>query len=150
MLGSRTGADGAVQEAWIRLSRSGASGAENLAGWLTTVVARVCLYMLQSRKSRREEPVGTEMPDPAASRDDGRNPEHEALLADSIGLALLVVLETLGPAERVAFVLHDMFDVPYDEIAPIVGRSAVATRQLARQGVPSQAARRAGATQRSR
>jgi RNA polymerase sigma factor (sigma-70 family) len=131
MLGSRSEADDAVQEAWLRLSRAGTGGVENLAGWLTTIVARVCLNMLQSRKSRREEPIGADTPGRVASRKDGLDPEHEALLADSVGLALLVVLDMLGPAERVAFVLHDMFDVPYDEIAPIVGRSAVATRQLA-------------------
>ena len=131
MLGSRTEADDAVQEAWLRLSRSGTSGVENLRGWLTTVVARVCLDMLRSRKSRRERPLGADVPEQIASREDGIDPEHEALLADSVGLALLVVLETLTPAERVAFVLHDMFDLPFDEIAPIVGRSPAAARQLA-------------------
>src|SRR5712692_2759020 len=125
MLGSMSEADDAVQEAWLRVSRSGTSGVENLGGWLTTVVARVCLDLLRSRKSRREEPLGVHMQDPIA------NPEHEALLADSVGLALLVVLETLAPAERLAFVLHDMFAVPFDEIAPIVGRSPAAARQLA-------------------
>jgi RNA polymerase sigma factor (sigma-70 family) len=125
MLGSLSEADDAVQEAWLRVSRSGTSGVENLGGWLTTVVARVCLDQLRSRKSRREEPLGAQMTDPIA------NPEHEALLADSVGLALLVVLETLAPAERLAFVLHDMFAVPFDEIAPIVGRSPAAARQLA-------------------
>ena len=128
MLGSPSEADDAVQESWLRLSRSGATGVENLGGWLTTVVARVCLDMLRSRKSRREEPLDT---NPLASREDATDPEHEAVLADSVGLALLVVLETLAPAERVAFVLHDMFDLPFDEIARIVGRSAAATRQLA-------------------
>src|SRR2546422_482952 len=131
MLGSRTDADDAVQEAWIRLSRADTSGVENLGGWLTTVVARVCLDMLRSRKVRREEPLGAHVPEPTVSREDALDPEHEALLADSVGLALLVVLETLAPAERVAFVLHDMFDLPFDEIAPIVGRSATAARQLA-------------------
>jgi RNA polymerase sigma factor (sigma-70 family) len=120
MLGSLSEADDAVQEAWLRLSRSDTSGVENLGGWLTTVVARVCLNMLRSRKSRREEPFGVHMPDPVVSREDGADPEYEALLADSVGLALLVVLETLSPAERLAFVLHDMFAVPFDEIAPMV------------------------------
>ncbi len=131
MLGSPSEADDAVQEAWLRLSRADASSVENLGGWLTTVVARVCLDMLRSRKSRREEPLGAHTPEPIVSREDGIDPEHEALLADSVGLALLVVLETLAPAERVAFVLHDMFAVPFDEIAPIVGRSPAAARQLA-------------------
>jgi RNA polymerase sigma-70 factor, ECF subfamily len=131
MLGSLSEADDAVQEAWLRLSRSDTSGVENLGGWLTTVVARVCLNMLRSRKSRREEPLGVHMPDPVVSREDGADPEYEALLADSVGLALLVVLETLSPAERLAFVLHDMFAVPFDEIAPMVGRSPTAARQLA-------------------
>jgi RNA polymerase sigma factor (sigma-70 family) len=131
MLGSLSEADDAVQDAWLRLSRSGASGVENLGGWLTTVVARVCLDMLRVRKSRREEPLDAHVPDPIVSREDRLDPEHEALLADSVGLALLVVLETLAPAERLAFVLHDMFDVPFDEIAPIVGRSPTAARQLA-------------------
>jgi RNA polymerase sigma factor (sigma-70 family) len=131
MLGSVSEADDAVQEAWLRLSRSDPSGIENLGGWLTTVVARVCLDMLRSRKSRREEPLGPHVPEPIVSGEDGLDPEHEVLLADSVGLALLVVLETLGPAERLAFVLHDMFALPYDEIAPIVGRSPTATRKLA-------------------
>jgi len=139
MLGSPSEADDAVQEAWLRLSRSETSGVENLGGWLTTIVARVCLDMLRSRKSRREEsleeslgqPPGTPVPEPIVSREDGIDPEHEALLADSVGLALLVVLETLSPVERLAFVLHDTFAVPFDEIAPIVGRSPAATRQLA-------------------
>jgi RNA polymerase sigma factor (sigma-70 family) len=131
MLGSRDEADDAVQETWLRLSRSGASGVDNLGGWLTTVVARVCLDMLRSRKSRREEPWGDLVSEPITSREDGTDPEHEALLADSVGLAMLVVLETLAPAERVAFVLHDMFAVPFDEIAPIVARSPAAARQLA-------------------
>src|SRR5919197_5150172 len=131
MLGSLSEADDAVQEAWLRLSRQDAGSIENLGGWLTTVVARVCLNMLKARGVRREEPVGVHVPDPVVSPEDGVDPEHEALLADSVGLALLVVLETLEPAERLAFVLHDMFAVPFDEIAPIVGRSSAATRQLA-------------------
>jgi RNA polymerase sigma factor (sigma-70 family) len=131
MLGSLSEADDAVQEAWLRLNRADTSGVENLGGWLTTVVARMCLDMLRSRKSRREEPLGTHASQPMMSREDGIDPEHEVLLADSVGLALLVVLETLTPAERVAFVLHDMFDLPFDEIAPIVGRSPIAARQLA-------------------
>ena len=131
MLGSLSEADDAVQEAWLRLSRTDTSEVENLGGWLTTVVARVSLNMLRSRKSRREEPLGVHMPEPIVDRADGTDPEHEALLADSVGLALLVVLETLSPAERLAFVLHDMFAVPFDEIAPIVDRSPEAARQLA-------------------
>ncbi|MGH8983687.1 MAG: RNA polymerase sigma factor SigJ [Acidimicrobiia bacterium] len=131
MLGSLNEADDAVQEAWLRLSRSDTSSVENLGGWLTTGVARVCLDMLRSRTSRREEPLSAHVPDPIVSREDAIDPEHEALLADSVGLALLVVLETLAPAERLAFVLHDMFAVPFDEIAPIVGRSPDAARQLA-------------------
>jgi RNA polymerase sigma factor (sigma-70 family) len=131
MLGSVNEADDAVQEAWLRLDRSGSGEIENLRAWLTTVVARVCLDALRSRKSRREEPLGPHMPEPIVSRADGVDPEHEALLADSVGLALLVVLETLQPAERLAFVLHDMFAVPFEEIAPIVGRSPTAARQLA-------------------
>jgi len=129
MLGSMSEADDAVQEAWLRLSRSDTSGVENLGGWLTTVVGRVCLDMLRSRKSRREGDL--RLPEPIVSREGGIDPEHEALLADSVGLALLVVLETLTPAERLAFVLHDTFAVPFDEIAPIVGRSPAASRQLA-------------------
>jgi RNA polymerase sigma-70 factor, ECF subfamily len=128
MLGARSEVDDAVQEAWLRLSRADTAGVENLSGWLTTVVARVCLDMLRSRKSRREEPFGPHVPDPAV---DHENLEREALLADSVGAALLVVLETLAPAERLAFVLHDMFAVPFDQIAPIVERSPAATRQLA-------------------
>jgi len=131
MLGSVNEADDAVQESWLRLSRSDTSGIENLGGWLTTVVARVCLDMLRSRESRHEEPLDEHIPDPIASREEEIDPEHEALLADSVGLALLVVLNTLNPAERLAFVLHDLFAVPFDEIAPIVGRSPTATRQLA-------------------
>ena len=131
MLGSLSEADDAVQEAWLRLSRTDTSRVENLDGWLTTVVARVSLNMLRSRKVRREEPLGVHMPDPIVDRADGTDPEHEALLADSVGLALLVVLETLSPAERLAFVLHDIFAVPFDEIARIVDRSPDAARQLA-------------------
>jgi len=131
MLGSLSEADDAVQESWLRLSRSGTDGVENLGGWLTTVVARICLDMLRSRKSRHEESLDARLPDPIASRESGTDPEHEALLADSVGLALLVVLETLAPAERLAFVLHDMFAVPFEEIAPIVGRTPAAARQLA-------------------
>jgi RNA polymerase sigma factor (sigma-70 family) len=131
MLGSRSEADDAVQEAWLRLSRSDTSAVENLGGWLTTVVARVCLNMLRSRRSRREEAFGPHVPEPIVSRGNEVDPEHEALLADSVGLALLVVLDTLAPAERLAFVLHDMFAVPFDEIAPIVGRSPATARQLA-------------------
>jgi RNA polymerase sigma factor (sigma-70 family) len=131
MLGSLSEADDAVQETWLRLSRVDADEVENLGGWLTTVVARVSLNMLRSRRSRREEPLGVRMPEPIVDRADGPDPEHEALLADSVGLALLVVLETLNPAERLAFVLHDMFAVPFDEIAPIVDRSPEAARQLA-------------------
>src|SRR5215203_3930463 len=136
MLGSMSEADDAVQEAWLRLGRSDTSEVENLGGWLTTVVGRVCLDMLRSRRSRREEPlgepqVGVHVPEPIVSRADGIGPEHEALLADSVGLALVVVLETLAPAERLAFVLHDLYSVPFEEIAPIVGRSPSAARQLA-------------------
>jgi RNA polymerase sigma-70 factor (ECF subfamily) len=131
MLGSLSEADDAVQEAWLRLSRADSSGVENLGGWLTTIVARVSLDMLRSRTSRREEPLDAHRPDPVASRDQGIDPEHEALQADSVGLAMLVVLETLAPAERLAFVLHDMFAVPFDEIAAIVERSPAAARQLA-------------------
>jgi RNA polymerase sigma factor (sigma-70 family) len=131
MLGSVSEADDAVQEAWLRLSRTDASQVENLSGWLTTVVARVSLNILRSRKVRREDPLGVHVPEPILDREDGINPEHEALLADSVGLALLVVLETLSPPERLAFVLHDMFGVHFDEIAPIVERSPAATRQLA-------------------
>ena len=131
MLGSLGEAEDAVQEAWLRLSRQDASGIDNLGGWLTTVVARVCLNMLQSRKIRHEEPLDAHVPDPIVSAEGGIDPEQQALLADSVGLALLVVLDTLAPAERLAFVLHDMFDVPFDQIAPIVGRSPDAARQLA-------------------
>ena len=131
MLGSPSEADDAVQEAWLRLSRSDTGAIENLGGWLTTVVARVCLNMLSARSSRREEPLGVHLPDPAGGPEDGIDPEREALLADSVGLALLVVLDALTPAERLAFVLHDLFAVPFDEIAAILGRSPAATRQLA-------------------
>src|SRR4030095_11881436 len=130
MLGSSSEVDDAVQEAWLRLSRTDATGIDNLGGWLTTVVARVCLDMLRSRKSQREEPFTPDARRPVATGTIGSSPEHEALLADSVGLALLVVLDRLTPAERLAFVLHDMFAVPFEEIAPIVGRSAEATRQL--------------------
>jgi len=131
MLGSASEADDAVQEAWLRLSRSDMSTVENLGGWLTTVVARVCLDMLRSRKSRREQPLEPPFPEPVGGRVGGNDPEREALLADSVGPALLMVLETLAPAERLAFVLHDMFGVPFDEIASILGRSPTAARQLA-------------------
>ncbi len=131
MLGSLSDADDAVQEAWLRLSRADTSGVENLGGWLTTVVARVCLNMLRSRKSRREDSVDARVPDPIVSREEWLDPQDDAVLADSVGVALLVVLETLTPAERLAFVLHDMFAVPFDEIAPMLGRSPTATRQLA-------------------
>ena len=131
MLGSFAEAEDAVQEAWLRLSRSDAGAVDNLGGWLTTIVARVCLNVLRSRHTRREEPMGVHVPDPVISRADGASPEDEVLLADSVGLALQVVLETLAPAERLAFVLHDMFDLPFDEIAPMVGRSPATARQLA-------------------
>src|SRR5437773_1160446 len=131
MLGSISEADDAVQDAWLRLSRAETSEVENLRGWLTTIVARVALNMLRSRRTRREQPLDMRVPDPIVDPADGTDPEHEALLADSVGLALLVVLETLAPAERLAFVLHDMFAVPFEEIAPIVDRSPEATRQLA-------------------
>ena len=131
MLGSLSEADDAVQDAWIRLSRADRSEVENLGAWLTTVVARVALNMLRSRKTRREQPLDVHVPDPIIDSADGTDPEHEALLADSVGLALLVVLETLTPAERLAFVLHDMFAVPFEQIATIVERSPDATRQLA-------------------
>jgi RNA polymerase sigma factor (sigma-70 family) len=132
MLGSISEADDAVQEAWIRLSRADASNVENLRGWLTTVVGRIALNLLRSRKTRREAPLsGHLVPDPVVSREDESDPEHEALVGDSVGLALLVVLDTLSPAERIAFVLHDVFGMPFDEISPIVERSSAATRQLA-------------------
>jgi RNA polymerase sigma-70 factor (ECF subfamily) len=131
MLGSQSEAEDAVQETWLRLSRTDDTGIENLGGWLTTVVARVCLDMLRSRKSRREEPWDTELPEPAVEEQGGANPEREMVLADTIGIALLVVLEKLEPAERIAFVLHDMFDLPFEEIARVVERSPAAARQLA-------------------
>src|SRR5438105_11489106 len=131
MLGSVSEAEDAVQEAWLRLNRSDADGLANIGGWLTTVVGRVCLDMLRARRSRREDYAGSWLPEPIVTIDPDADPEQEALLADSVGLALLVVLETLTPAERLAFVLHDMFDVPFDELAPIVGRTPAATRQLA-------------------
>jgi RNA polymerase sigma factor (sigma-70 family) len=131
MLGSVSEADDAVQEAWLRFSRADTSSVENLAGWLTTVVARVCLDILRSRESRREDPLDVHVPDPIISHESGVDPEHEALLADSVGLALLVVLETLTPAERLAFVLHDMFAVPFGEIGLMIERSPAAARQLA-------------------
>ena len=131
MLGSRSEADDAVQEAWLRLSRADTSDVENLSGWLTTVVARVCLDLLRSRKSRRETSLESEASEPIAGPESGHDQERDALLADSVGVAMLVVLETLAPAERVAFVLHDLFDLRFDEIAPIVGRTPTAARQLA-------------------
>jgi RNA polymerase sigma factor (sigma-70 family) len=131
MLGSVTEAEDAVQEAWLRLSRADADTVTNLGGWLTTVVGRVCLDMLRTRRSRREDYVGTWLPEPIVSADDETDPEQQAVLADSVGLALLVVLETLTPAERLAFVLHDMFGVPFEEVAPIVDRTPAAARQLA-------------------
>jgi RNA polymerase sigma-70 factor (ECF subfamily) len=131
MLGSVTEADDAIQESWLRLSRSDPSGIENLRGWLTTVIGRVCIGMLRSRAGRREDPLHTHVPDPIVRAVDSGDPEDEALVVDSVGLALLVVLDVLSPAERVAFVLHDMFGVPFDDIAPIVGRSHAAARQLA-------------------
>jgi RNA polymerase sigma-70 factor (ECF subfamily) len=131
MLGSVSEAEDALQEAWVRLSRADSDAVENLGGWLTTVVGRVCLDMLRARRSRREDYVGTWLPEPIVAEGEGGDPAYEAVLADSVGLALFVVLETLTPAERLAFVLHDMFAVPFDEIAPIVDRSPTATRQLA-------------------
>jgi RNA polymerase sigma factor (sigma-70 family) len=131
MLGSMSEAEDAVQEAWLRLDRAETSGVENLAGWLTTVVARVCLNMLRTRESRREESLEVRLPDPIIDRDGDDDPERAAVLADSVGLALLVVLDTLTPAERLAFVLHDMFAVPFEEIAPMIERSPAAARQLA-------------------
>jgi RNA polymerase sigma-70 factor (ECF subfamily) len=131
MLGSASEADDAVQEAWLRLSRADTSDVENLRAWLTTVVGRICLNMLRSRRTRRESSLETHVPDPIVSPENGIDPEQEALLGDAVGLALLVVLDSLTPAERVAFVMHDVFAMPFDEIAPIVGRTPVATRQLA-------------------
>ncbi len=136
MLGSLSEAEDAVQESWVRLNRADGEAIDNLGSWLTTVVARVCLDMLRARRARREDYVGTWLPEPVvALRDDAdADPEREALLADAVGLALLIVLDKLGPAERVSFVLHDMFGIPFDEIAPIVGRSPAAARQLASRG----------------
>jgi RNA polymerase sigma factor (sigma-70 family) len=134
MLGSLSEADDAVQDAWLRVSRADTSSVENLAGWLTTVVARVCLNVLRTRESRREEPLDVHVPDPIVGHESRGDPEQEALLADSVGLALLVVLESLTPAERLAFVLHDMFAVPFEEIAPMIERSPAAARQLASRG----------------
>jgi RNA polymerase sigma factor (sigma-70 family) len=131
MLGSVSEADDAVQEAWLRLSRSGDTAIDNVGGWLTTVVGRVCIDMLRARRSRREDLVGTWLPEPVVTVDDHADPEQETLLADSVGLALLVVLETLTPSERLAFVLHDTFGVPFDEIAPMIDRTPAAARQLA-------------------
>jgi RNA polymerase sigma-70 factor (ECF subfamily) len=131
MLGSLSEADDAVQDAWVRVSQAGADGVDNLGGWLTTIVARVCLNMLRARNTRREESLDLHLPDPIISREGDLQPEAEAVLADSVGLALQVVLDTLNPAERLAFVLHDMFDLPFDEIGPMVGRSPDAARQLA-------------------
>jgi RNA polymerase sigma factor (sigma-70 family) len=131
MLGSLTDADDAVQDAWERVSRAGANEVENLKGWLTRIVARVCLNMLRSRNTRREESLETCVPDPIVSPEGGLDPEEEALLADSVGLALQIVIDTLAPPERLAFVLHDMFDLPFEEIGPMVGRTPQATRQLA-------------------
>jgi RNA polymerase sigma-70 factor (ECF subfamily) len=133
MLGSGAEADDALQEAWLRLSRSDTSAVQNMGGWLTTIVARVCLDLLRSRRARREQPAGEHLPEPVrdGSAADQADPEQQALLADSVGLALLVVLDALTPAERLTFVLHDMFDVPFDQIAPIIDRSPAAARQLA-------------------
>ncbi len=131
LLGSLAEADDAVQEAWLRVSRAGARDVDNMGGWLTTVVARVALNMLRSRQVRREQSYGVHLPDPVVSHDGELQPEQEAMLADSVGLALLVVLDTLGPAERLAFVLHDVFQLPFEEIAPMVGRNPTAARQLA-------------------
>src|SRR5919108_836065 len=131
MLGSLSEADDAVQDTWLRVSRADAGQVDNLGGWLTTIVARVCLNMLRSRTIRREQPLDGHLPDPVISPEGTLQPEEEALLADSVGLALLVVLDTLSPAERLAFVLHDLFELPFEEIAPMVGRTPVAARQLA-------------------
>ena len=131
MLGSASEADDAVQDAWLRFSHTGANGVNNLGGWLTTLVARACLDLLRARASRQERPLDVHVPDPVVSRADGSDPEQQALLAEGVGMALLVVLDTLAPTERLAFVLHDMFAVPFEEIAAIVGRSPTAARQLA-------------------
>ncbi len=134
MLGSRSEAEDAVQDVWMRLDRSDPDAIENLGGWLTTVTARVCLSRLRARGTHPEDPVGAHVPDPVVTREGSDDPEQEAVLADSVGLALHVVIETLPPAERLAFVLHDLFAVPFDEIAPILDRSPAATRQLASRG----------------
>src|SRR5512133_3723499 len=134
MLGSLSEADDAVQDAWLRVSRSSTEEVENLGGWLTTIVARLCLNMLRSRRVRGEEPLDAHVPDPVVTLEGELRPEEEALLADSVGLALQVVLSTLPPAERLAFVLHDMFELPFEEIAPMVGRTPTAARQLASRG----------------
>lgn len=134
LLGSLNEAEDAVQEAWLRLHRADTAAVENLAGWLTTVVSRVCLDMLRARKSKREDAIGAQAAEPGALRDESADPEGEAVLADSVGVALLVVLETLAPAERLAFVLHDLFAMPFDEIGPIMGRSSAAAKQLASRG----------------
>jgi RNA polymerase sigma-70 factor, ECF subfamily len=134
MLGSLDEADDAVQDAWERVSRAGTDGVSNLGGWLTTIVARVCLNMLRARSARREEPLEVRLPDPVITREGDRQPEEEVLLADSVGLALQIVLDQLAPPERLAFVLHDLFDLPFDEIAPMVGRTPEAARQLASRG----------------
>lgn len=131
MLGSVAEADDAVQDAWLRLARTDVTSVNNLGAWLTTVVARLCLNVLRAREQRREDPLEVHVPDPVVNHDDGSDPEHEAVLADEVGLALLVVLDTLAPAERLAFVLHDMFAVPFEEIAALLERSPAATRQLA-------------------
>src|SRR5437016_132343 len=149
LLGSLSEAEDAVQDAWLRLSRADTSGVANLGGWLTTVVARVCLNMLQARKSRREEPLGAHGPEPLVCGGEGTDPEHEAMLADAVGPALLVVLDTLAPGERVAFVLHDVFAVPFEEIAPIVGRSPAAGAAARQPRPPPGAGRGHGARRRS-
>ena len=131
MLGSLTEADDVVQDTWLRMSRSGTEEVDNLGGWMTTILTRVCLNMLRSRNTRRQDPLDAHLPDPIVIREDDLQPDEEALLAESVGLALLVVLDTLAPAERLAFVLHDMFQLPFEEIAPMVGRSPIAARQLA-------------------
>ena len=144
LLGSLAEADDAVQEAWLRVSRSGARNVENLGGWLTTIVARVSLNMLRARNVRREESYGVHLPDPVVSPDGELQPEEEALLADSVGLALLIVLDSLAPAERLTFVLHDVFQLPFEEIAPMLGRTSAAARQLASRARRRESARRSG------